>query len=52
MRWVVAHGGPGGLALELGAVIVPVVLLLWFAVWNSRHPQQDEAVDEDVDAGP
>lgn len=42
MSGLLAHGGPGGFVLELGVVVVPLVLLAWFARWNRRHPH-DEA---------
>ena len=46
MTVLLAHGGPGGLALELGAVALPLVILAWFAIWNRRREQQEEAADE------
>ncbi len=47
MTFLLAHGGPGGFALELGVVVLPLLILGWFAIWNRRRAAGEPEIEPD-----
>lgn len=47
MTVLLAHGGPAG--LELGVVVLPMLILLGFAVWNRQRDADEPSGEPEAD---